>query len=301
MRHCAGGEKNKRHRAGERVIQQECCLIRLEIRRQNASRLQIWHLAGSERDQLADAFMKSRSRAESQQIRNFRARVSFEIISVTEFVMRGEKPARVRFDALQRANVVLEIDVPAGGVSILLAFRIRRQRIQIRFFPETLRQRREPEPGVKLFCSLDNPFRLAILEILVDVRCFNQARPFLGPAIIEPVRWNFLWHRLMKFFGEFVFRPGVQLQIKRTQRRHPIVQHLKHLIRGHSVCSDLEREVIGILHLFGDAVTQIAQRYQIRFQCRTDCFRCFPDRFALVEIDALLQFSSIWFTVIGCR
>jgi hypothetical protein len=94
----------------------------------------------------------------------------------------------------------------------------------------------------------------------------------------------------MKFFGEFVFRPGVQLQIKRTQCRHPLVQHLEHLIRSHSVGSDLEREVIGILHLFGDAVTQIAQRYQIRFQCRTRLLRCFPDRFALVEIDALLQF-----------
>ena len=94
----------------------------------------------------------------------------------------------------------------------------------------------------------------------------------------------------MEFFGEFVFRPRVQLQIKRTQCRHPIFQHLEHLVGRHSVRSDLEREVIGILHLLGDAVTQIAQRYQIRFQRRARLFRRFPDRFALIEIYALLQF-----------
>ena len=204
--------------------------------------------------------------------------------------MRGEKPARVRFNALERANVILEIDVPAGGVGILLSFRTRRQRIQVRSFPKTLRQRGKTEPRVKLFCSFDNPFRLAILEILVDVRCFNQSRPFLAPAIIEPVRWNFLRHWLMKFFGELVFRPRVQLQIKRTQCGHPIFQHLEHLVGGHSVGSDLEREIIGILHLFGDAVTQIAQRHQIRFQCGARLLRRFPNRFAFVEIDALLQF-----------
>ena len=67
----------------------------------------------------------------------------------------------------------------------------------------------------------------------------------------------------MKFFCKLVFRPGMQLQIERTQRRHPIFQHLEHLLGGHSVGCDLEREVIGVLHLLGDAITQIAQRYQI--------------------------------------
>ena len=59
---------------------------------------------------------------------------------MTEFVVGSEKPTRIRFDALQRTNVVLEIDVPAGGVRVLLALRIGRNRVQIGFFPETLRQ-----------------------------------------------------------------------------------------------------------------------------------------------------------------
>src|SRR6266487_7157116 len=118
--------------------------------------------------------------------------------------MRGEEPARVWLDALKRANVVLEIDVPAGGVRVFLALRIRWQRIQVRSFPETLRQRRKTKPGVKLFGRLDNPFRFTILEILVDVRCFYQSGPFLAPAIIDPVCRNFLRYRLMKFFGKLV-------------------------------------------------------------------------------------------------
>ena len=41
-------------------------------------------------------------------------------MAVPEFVMRGEKPPRVRLDALQRTNVVLEINMPAGGVRVFL-------------------------------------------------------------------------------------------------------------------------------------------------------------------------------------
>ena len=64
--------------------------------------------------------MKTRRRAEPQQIRDLRTRISFEIIAVTEFVMRSEKPTRVRLDALQRPNVVLKVDMPAGGMRVLL-------------------------------------------------------------------------------------------------------------------------------------------------------------------------------------
>ena len=199
--------------------------------------------------------------------------------------MRGEEPARVRLDALERANVVLKIDVPARGVRVLLPFRIRRQRIKIGFLPKALRQRRKSEPGIKLFGRFDDPFRLSALEVLVDVSRFDQTGPFLAPAIVDPVRRNFLRHRLMIFLGELVFRPGVQLQIKRTQRRHPIVQHLEHLVGGHSVGGDFEREIIGILHLLGHAVAQIAQRHEVRFQRRAGLFRRFPNCFALVEID----------------
>src|SRR5206468_4779386 len=60
---------------------------------------------------------------------------------------------------------------------------------------------------------------VSAFEIFVDVRCFDEARPFLCPATIDPVRRNFLRYGLMKFFGELVFRPGMQLQIQRSQGR----------------------------------------------------------------------------------
>ena len=45
MRHRAAGKINKRDRAGERVVEKKCGLVRLELVRQNAARLQIGHLA----------------------------------------------------------------------------------------------------------------------------------------------------------------------------------------------------------------------------------------------------------------
>src|SRR5438132_6265132 len=110
--------------------------------------------------------------------------------------MRGKEPARVRLDALQRPDIIFEIDVPARSMGVLLSFRTRWQGIEVRFFPESLGQRREPKPGVELFRRLDNPFRLASLEILVDVRGLNQAFPFLRPPIVNPVRWNLPGNRL---------------------------------------------------------------------------------------------------------
>ena len=94
----------------------------------------------------------------------------------------------------------------------------------------------------------------------------------------------------MIFLRELVFRPSVQLQIKRPQRRHPIVQHLEHLVSGHSVRSDFEREVIGIFHLFGDAVSQVAQCDEIGFQHRSNFLGRFPNCLALGQIGALLEF-----------
>ena len=83
--------------------------------------------------------MKSGRGAESEQIGNFGARVSLEIVTVPELVMRGEKPARVWLNALKRANVVLQIDVPARGVGVFLALRVRGQGIKIGAFPERFR------------------------------------------------------------------------------------------------------------------------------------------------------------------
>src|SRR5439155_23443859 len=114
----------------------------------------------------------------------------------------GEEPARIRLDALERTNVVLEINVPARSVGILLPLVPRWNRIQIRFPPKTFRQRREAEPGVELLGRLDDPFRLPALEILVDVGGINQTFPFLGPTIVNPVSRDLLRDRLMILFRE---------------------------------------------------------------------------------------------------
>src|SRR6267142_1135248 len=98
--------------------------------------------------------MKSWRRAEAKERRNFGAGVSLEVVPVTQLVVRGKKPFRIRLDALQRSNVVLEIDVPARGMRIFLSFGIGRERIKIRFLPEAVRQRGETEPGVELFRGL---------------------------------------------------------------------------------------------------------------------------------------------------
>src|SRR6266516_3395840 len=127
MGHHAAGKINKWNRAGERVIQKKRGFICFEIDWKNFARLQIRDLTRRERNQFANAFMKSGRSAEPQQIRNFGTRVGLEIISVTKFMMRGEEPARVWLDALQRADVVLKIDMPARRVCVFLPLRIRRQ------------------------------------------------------------------------------------------------------------------------------------------------------------------------------
>ena len=66
MRHRAGTPENERYRIRQRIIEQERSLIRLEISRQNLERLQIWHLAGRERNQLAHAFVECGVGADAQ-------------------------------------------------------------------------------------------------------------------------------------------------------------------------------------------------------------------------------------------
>jgi hypothetical protein len=126
VRHRATREINKRDGAGECVIEQESSRIGLEILRQNSPRLQIRDLTGSERDQLAHPLVESGSGACPQQIGNFRSSIGLEVITVTELMVRGEEPPRIRLDALKRTDVVFQIDMPAGSMSIFLALRIRR-------------------------------------------------------------------------------------------------------------------------------------------------------------------------------
>jgi hypothetical protein len=107
---------------------------------------------------------------------------------VAELVVRGVEPARVRLDAHERADVFLEVDVPTGGVRVLLALLAFFDRVEIGFRPEARRERLEPEPGVELLGRLRDPFRIAALEAVVDVRRLDEAGPFLAPAVVDPMR-----------------------------------------------------------------------------------------------------------------
>ena len=89
----------------------------------------IGDLAGGKRNQFAYAFVESGGCSKSQQVRNLRTRVSLIVVAMPELMMRGKKPPRIRLDALQGANVVLKIDMPAGGVRVFLLLRIRGNRI----------------------------------------------------------------------------------------------------------------------------------------------------------------------------
>src|SRR5467141_3859588 len=100
-------------------------------------------------------------------------------------MVRGVEPARVRLDALERADVVLEIDMPAGSMSVFLAWVAGLDGIEIGLGPKAGRQRREPEPGVKLLRGLDDPFRCFAFETVIDVRGFDQATPLLAPTVVD--------------------------------------------------------------------------------------------------------------------
>ena len=129
MRHCPRCEENKRHGPGKRVIEEERRLVCLEVGRQNFFGLQIRHLARSQRGQLANPFMETRICSDAEKRRHFRPSVGEKIMAVPQFMMGGKEPFGVWLDALQRTNVMIEIDVVAPRVSIFLAVAALRHRI----------------------------------------------------------------------------------------------------------------------------------------------------------------------------
>ena len=195
MRHRARRPEHEWNRTSECIVEEKGRRIGLEILRQHAARLQIGYLARRERNQFADAFVKTGRGSNAQERRNLGPRISHEVITVTELVMRGEEPLRVRLDALERANVILKIDVPAGCMRILLPLVARMNRIEIGFGPKTRGQFCETQTSVKLFGCFHDPFRRPAFESIIDVCRLNQPGPFLAPSIVNPVRRNLLRHQ----------------------------------------------------------------------------------------------------------
>src|SRR5437667_877664 len=99
--------------------------------------------------------MEAGSSPSSEQIGNLRTAVSFEVVAMSKFMVSSKEPARIGFDALERTDVILEIDVPARSMGVLFPFVAHWNGKEIRFFPKAIRQRGKPEPGVEMFCRLD--------------------------------------------------------------------------------------------------------------------------------------------------
>ena len=158
--------------------------------------------------------MEAGSSPSSEQIGNLRTAVSFEVVAMSKFMVSSKEPARIGFDALERTDVILEIDVPARSMGVHLSRIARLDWIEIGFRPEAGGQWGETETRVELFGRLDDPFRGLPLEPIIDVRGFDEPAPFLAPTIVNPVRRDPFRHWLVILFGELVFRPGMKLEIK---------------------------------------------------------------------------------------
>ena len=127
------------------------------------------------------------------------------------------------------------------------------------------------------------------LEQRVEAGRLDEPRPALRPAVADPVRRDQLRGRALVARGELVLRPAVQPVVERLRRRQRVVEQLHHLVDGHAVVGDLEREVRVVAHLARHLVAQLDQLDQARLQRPADLLRHRPDALALVEIARLLQ------------
>src|ERR1700730_14033754 len=155
--------------------------------------------------------------------------------------------------------------MPAGGMRVLLSGVARFHGIKIGLGPEARGQRTKAEARVKLLRRFDDPLGSSSLEAIIDVSGFDQAAPFLAPAVIDPMSWNSFRDRLVIFLGQFVFRPGMQLEIERTKLGQEIIVQLYHLLRLHSVGGNLQCEVVVMPQFLRATVAQVPQLYKARF------------------------------------
>ena len=117
----------------------------------------------------------------------------------------------------------------------------------------------------------------------------DQPGPALRPAVADPVRRDQLRHRPLVARGQLVLRPAVQPVVERLGRRQRVVEQLHHLVDGHAVVGDLEREVRVVAHLARHLVAQLEQLDQARLERPADLLRRRPDALPLVEIARLAQ------------
>ena len=181
------------------------------------------------------------------------------------------------------------VDVPGGRVAVLLARQAGRHRVEVGALPERRRQLLESERDVEALRALDDVLGRRPLEQRVEAGGLDDPRPALRPAVADPVRGDQLRGRALVARGELVLRPAVQPVVQRLRRRQRVVEQLHHLVDGHAVVGDLEREERVVAQLARHLVAQLDQLDQARLQRPADLLRHRPDALALVEIARLLQ------------
>src|SRR5207237_10578946 len=102
----------------------------------SAKRCSVWLLRAPELRKSACRFVKRAVRAFAQDERHLGATVREKVIDVAELVVAGGEPLLVRLHAHQGTDVLRVIDVPGGGVAVLLAREPGRHRIKIAALPE---------------------------------------------------------------------------------------------------------------------------------------------------------------------
>ena len=159
--------------------------------------------------------MKSPVRPAAQHQRNRRLRITKIVIHMSEFVVGGLVPLGVRLNAHQRAHIVVEVEVPRRRMRVFFEARVRRYRIQRRFFPERRRQGLKTERNVELLRRMHHPLRRLRRHRRDDIDALDvdQCAPILPPAIRKPVGRELIGHGLVKARRQLVADPGMQFTV----------------------------------------------------------------------------------------
>ena len=192
-------------------------------------------------------------------------------------------------DAHQRADVLRAVDVPGRRVAVLLARHAGRHRVEVGALPERRRQLGEAERDVEALGALDDGLGRRALEERVEAGRLDQPRPGLRPAVADPVRRDQARRRPLVARRELVLGPAVQPVVQRLGRRQRVVEQLHHLVDGHAVVGDLEREIRVVAHLARHLVAQLDQLDEPGLERAADLLRHRPDALPLGEVARLLQ------------
>ncbi len=268
------------------IVQQHLHLVGLVVRRQHARGLEVRDLPRGHGDELAHALVEAGVGAVPQEGRHLGPGVAHEVVAVAQLVVDGLEPLGVGLHAHEGADVVVQIQVPAGGVGVLLAGVAGLHGVEVGLGPEARGQRVEAQAHIEGLGGLHDALGLPALEVGVEVHGTDEAGPVLAPPVVDPVGGDGLGHGLAVFLRHLVLHPGVQLEVEGLQLREELPVEGHHLVGGQAVAGHLEGEVVGVAQLPGHAVAEVAQAHQAILQGHADLLAGLPPQLALGQIAA---------------